>query len=674
MTEKKNVFALLLSKLKDIKTYWKKAPDGKYVPYKEIAAYSVGGAGVYFIISVAGMIALNAGSMIVGASIGIEPVDLQTMNAISIILGFIIAPARAMMFDNTRSKMGKFRPYILYMGLPASVCTVAFVSMPYETMSYNDKCITVFVLYTLLQFFSPFYQSAYSSLVQVISPNSAERGWIIEISAIIYSFAPTVVNPVLPLVGNLEDLRTYRLTFPIFCIIGVIVSMLCVFGTEERIIVPKSYVQKMGFFEGFRKIAKNKYFWIINSSSWLGFLAMGSTYIFQWIFYYGMNNPSLYALMVVLKGEASTPGMALAAPIMNKFGKKKTTLFSLFAQAFCLLMMLACYKNFILVFVFIFLKDTVGALSIIYGPATTADMMDYQQYKTGDRLEGFLGQTGALLTSVISLFTGYAIPFILEGLGLTNNYEDLYNADFRNPIVKAMIVYSIIGTVMSAIPYFFYDLDEKKRKNMIHILKVRALFEDHMNNELSDDRLTDTMKEIIKAEEILSDKDNYSQDEINTAAVIMQEIGKFSDGEYRMKLSLAREIMQKGPENVGSYCADIILKAKSMPAADKNDKRIKKEAVELAKSLERSAKLISVYYPNGITVPDKKLLGALQSASYDSLSEKRAGKKKIRELTKEIDRYNTALKPFIEAELLISREKAYNDYGLLKERYSSVNG
>ncbi len=549
MSKIKQGIAFAKGKLREGKSYWKKPPVGKYVPFKEIAAYSVGGAGVYFIYSLVGQITLNAGSMIVGASIGIEAIDLQTMNALSIILGFLIAPARAMMFDNTRSKMGKFRPYILYMGLPTAIFATAFVYMPYETMGYSQKCITVFIFYTILQFFSPFYQSAYAGLVQVLSPNSAERGWIIEISSIIYSFAPTVINPVLPLIGNLEDIHTYRVAFPIFCILGIFVSMFCVFGTQERIIVPKSYVQKIGFIEGFRKIAKNKYFWIINSSSWLGFLSGGAGYIFQWIFYYGMNNPSLYALMVVIKGEASTPGMALAAPLMNKFGKKKICLFSLSAQVFCLIMMLTCYKNFILVFVFIFLKDMVGALSIIYIPAMNADMMDYQQYKTGDRLEGFIGQTGPLLTSAISLVTGYAIPFILKNLGLTNNYSDLYNADFRNPVVKTIILCSIIGTLLSIIPYLFYDLDENKRSSMIKALKVRALFDDALNGELSQEALADTMSDIEQAEKIIRNKDDYDKQALIGAKIIMNEVEKFSDRQETLEVLREKYHSQVASQN-----------------------------------------------------------------------------------------------------------------------------
>lgn len=45
-----------LSKVKkmasDAKTYWKRPMPGKYMPFKEITAYSVGGIGVYFLIFV----------------------------------------------------------------------------------------------------------------------------------------------------------------------------------------------------------------------------------------------------------------------------------------------------------------------------------------------------------------------------------------------------------------------------------------------------------------------------------------------------------------------------------------------------------------------------------------------------------------------------------------------
>ncbi len=497
--------------LTNVRSQWKVPGEGKYVTYKELAAYSVGGAGVYFIISLIGQIALNAGSMIVGASIGLEAIDIQTMNVISTVIMLLIAPTRAMIFDNTKSKMGKFRPYILYLGLPTAILGTLFVYLPYETMEYQQKLISVFVVYTLLQFFSPFYQTAYLSLVQVLSPNSNERTWLISISSIIYSFAPTVVNPVLPLVGPLDDIGTYRIVFPIFCTLGVIVSMLCVFGTKEKIIVPKQYVQKMGFFEGLKKVSRNKYFWIINISSWISFLNMGYGYLFQWAFYYGMNNPALYSLMTIIKGEASTPGLVLGAPLTNKLGKKRICLLSLSVQAVCIPLMLTCYESYVLFFALMFIKDTFGALSIIYLPAIKADIMDYQQYKTGDRIEGFIDQSGVLLGSIFSLVTGYAIPFVLKHYGLTNNYSDLYNADFRNPLLKAIIVCSLIGTLLSIIPFLFYDLSEEKRSNMVKAFKIRALFSDFKENKAENNQIITTVEEIYNVLELYKTEENETQ-------------------------------------------------------------------------------------------------------------------------------------------------------------------
>ncbi len=494
--------------LSTIKSNWKTAPDGSYVPYKEIVAYSVGGAGVYFITAIVGMIGLSAGSMIVGASIGIKIIDMQTMNVIISLIMLLMAPTRAMLFDNTKSKMGKFRPYILTLGLPTAIIGTVFVYLPYETMEYKEKIVAVFVCYTLLQFFSPFYSSAYSGLVQVMSANSKERSWIIEISSIIYSFAPTVINPVMPLIGDLDNIKTYRIGFPIFCTIGVIVSMLCVFGTKERVIVPKQYVQKMNFFEGLKKVSHNKYFWIINISQWVAFLNQGYANIFQWIFYYGMNNSAIYSIMTVIKGEAYTPGMIAAAPLTNKLGKKRICILSLSIQVVCLCLMMFLYKNYILLFICIFIKEMVGAVSIIYLPAMKADMMDYQQYKTGDRLEGFIEQGGILIGSILGLATGYFMPLVFRTYGLTNNYEDLYNEAFRTPLVRVAIICAIFGTILSIIPFLFYDLSEEKRKNMISALKIRALFSDFEHEDFDESNLND-LELVYEAEKMLNEYKDY---------------------------------------------------------------------------------------------------------------------------------------------------------------------
>ncbi len=676
MKKAENLRVLIKGKLSDLKTHWRTPPKKKYVPYKEIAAYSVGGAGVYFIISLVGMIALNVGSMIVGASIGIAAIDLQTMNVVSTLIGLVTAPARAMLFDNTRSKMGKFRPYLLTMGLPTAFFGTLLVYLPYESMEYTEKAVWLFLVYTVLQFFSPFYQTAYASLVQVMSPNSSERAWIIEISSVIYSFAPTVVNPVLPLIGPLDDLRTYRVAFPIFCTLGICVSMLCVFGTRERIIVPKRYVPKVGFLDGIKKVAHNKYFWIINASSWLGFLAGGYGYVFQWVFYYGMNNAALYALMVVIRGEAATPGMLLGAPLANKLGKKRICLISLSAQALCLLMMLACYQNYILVFAMIFLKDMFAALSIIYLPAMKADMMDYQQYKTGDRLEGFIDQIGLLSGNLIALVTGYAIPLILKNYGLTNNYDQLFDAQFRNPLVYAMIISSVVGTLFSLVPFLFYDLSEQKRANMIKVLKIRALFTDYSHGELTDETLLDTVEEIREAQSILAgsaaNSDKAAQLRYEAAKITVAELEKFESEAYKKKVEQAQRIVRDSVEALQSFDEQTLRAAKDLPRKTKAQRAARKEAIAEAKLLRRSAVLIPKYFPEGVEVPNEDCVAEALALPETTAAEKRVKKQAVRAAERKMKLFEDAAKPYTDAVRLLKQRDAYAAWAVIEAKYDAL--
>lgn len=257
-------------------TYWKTPPLGKYVTYKEMIAYGVGGMGVQFVIYFAGLIALSATSFLVGNTIGIKPMHLQYMAVISTLIGFLITIVRSYIIDNSRLKAGKFRPWIAIMGIPTVILSVIFVWLPYETMSYMQKAAAVFICYNLLQCFYPFFQNSYTDLANVISPNSHERTDIVSVSSIIYSMAPSLTGLFVPmlagLTGGLNNIQTYRIIHPIVAIVGLLLTYIAVFGTKERIIVAKTHVSHFKFSDAFRSVAKNKYFWITSLAGWLGFL------------------------------------------------------------------------------------------------------------------------------------------------------------------------------------------------------------------------------------------------------------------------------------------------------------------------------------------------------------------------------------------------------------------
>ncbi len=102
-----------------------------------------------------------------------------------------------------------------------------------------------------------------------------------------------------------------------------------------------------------------------------------------------------------------------------------------------------------------------------------ADALDYQQYATGDRFEGMSGNLG-MIGQIIALGTGFIIPAIYEINGLLDDYDILYDPIVREPLFRTLAILATVFAVLCAVPFFFWDLNEKKHKKIIEELKERA--------------------------------------------------------------------------------------------------------------------------------------------------------------------------------------------------------
>jgi len=471
----------MLEKLKEfpreIKEHWNKPAEGKYIPYKEFTAYSFGGIGVNTINSLFGYVALNANCLLIGSAYGIKPTHLAWLNIVMGIINLIKAPFISMMIDNTNSKYGKFRPYLLYTGVPTSIllCLMAFIP---NDMNYGAKVAVISVTYAFLMIFQALYAQAFTSLAQVLTPNGEERTGLLSVSMFIYSLGPSIVNMLLPilsgLTGGMTDFKTYRIFFPIFSIAGIALSIITFSGTKEKIVVAKDYVTKVKFSEGIKQVAKNKYFWLINMHSILSGLKYGIGSILGWYCIYQIKNDEMLGIMNTIIGTASVPLMLLAPLLAKKIGKRNVLIWTNLIRAVFCAVMLFTMDNTIIFFVCLYLATlTMGGDSVVT-TSMTAEIFDYQQWKTGARLEGFITQLGGMLTTLAGMFTGLIIPYFYEYYGLEKDYTVLYDAAVRTPIFNILIITTIISCVICVIPVFFYDLKEKDHQKIIEDLKERA--------------------------------------------------------------------------------------------------------------------------------------------------------------------------------------------------------
>lgn len=661
------------SLLGSARLYWKRPPQGRYMTYKEILSLSVGGIGVKFIVYCVNNMILSVGNTLIGNTIGIEPGALYIIYLLGVLSSFPLTALRASMIDNTRSMKGKYRPYIIRMGIPTVLLGIGFIWMPYELMSTTVKCVVVLLFNIAFQFFYNFMNDAYDSLINVLSPNTVERSDVCSIKAVIENFSPSIANIFLPIAARLitgsntlYDLRVYRVLYPPLLIVGFLISVLVYVNTEEKIVQAKTHIVQIKFADAFRAVAKNKYFWIISLAGWLGFLEGSFNSILGWMYnYQAACTAGQYSIVVAIAGNASFWPNLIAPYFIRKYGKRKILVFTNILNIGFIILMLPIVRmtgsgSIIWLLLFCnFVNQFITSLGHLMNPSLNADIRDYQQYISGERIDGMFSAVG-LVGSVITLASSFVLPLLYENAGLnktvalslgydgSNVYDVLFDEGYFVKICSVLIVASIFGAVMNVIPYFFYDLTETKQRAMVTVLKIRAFFEDYGNGTLADNNLIEAIDIIeesraylgkspsalstagIKAAKKTKDKEQIKKarsdyklcraenEKIEIARLVSAELSRFDTPEGIAEIEQAKRIAEAGLDGLTTVDAVTVRQAKRMPKFTADEKEARKLAVDRARKIKTALKAAKKYYPNGIEEFDAGVFDKLFKAEDEN--------------------------------------------------------
>ena len=522
MEKKESINAKIKNGLQSLKTHWKTPPDGYYVNYKEFLNFALGGGSLSFLSVIISWttIAINIPMMISYFKVSTGFVFIAGI--VSSLLGLVRAPILSMMIDNSNSKRGKFKPFLLW---AAVLTALSFTFIPFIPQvwtdnilfSFNIPSIPIFavaasnievslaslIMFILVQigtFFNTLLSQCLIGLEQTISPVSQERANISAFKGLISNIPSSVVNVIIPLVAGIvfsgsddpmNNIELYRWAFPICGIGGILIALFAVFGVEERVVVHREYVAKVKFSEGAKQLFTNKYFWIITVFN-VAVGVRGNINMYLWICNYGIGGQGgAFALTVcnVLLNNALVPGMLVGPWLIKKLGKKKVMLLSTVGFTVMAFMQLLTLKSPYLMLVAIFFQNLFNGLSYISN-VMASDVLDYQQWKTGKRLEGFWQNCNSFVMTFCGLFTSALMPLFMSfgGVGFGDNIDvALKNPDVMYKTFESVTWLGIIGAIICVIPMFFYDLSEKKHADYIRVLKIRAVVQNYKNNELSEE-------------------------------------------------------------------------------------------------------------------------------------------------------------------------------------------
>lgn len=374
-------------------------------------------------------------------------------------------------------RFGKYRCWIVASCIPYIISIIAITWFPYNNFSYNDKFWIMHLLFCVMNMFYAWFNQTLS-VQNVISPNTNERIKIMSIGSFVYSLLPSIYNIIFPVcaawAGGMTNIRTYKIVVPIICAVLAPAVMVMGFKVKDKVVQEENHKPQIDMKYGFKMVLKNKYLWISNISSWFSTFAAGAINIVNMLIIYSMRKDYIMGLFSTIIGTAYTPGMLLAPILVKKLGKKRLLLISKYTIVLCSLATVAGIKlhSILIILAATYVSTMLTSLINILSNAMGADIWDYQQYISGERLDGCMN-IFSFISGPITTFGALLVPTLYGLVGFTSDWNILYYEPIRDKVFLITIIVGAAVNILATIPFHFYDFTEEKHEAIMEEIRKR---------------------------------------------------------------------------------------------------------------------------------------------------------------------------------------------------------
>jgi glucuronide carrier protein len=350
--------------------------------------------------------------------VGLNPAPIATMFLVVRVWDAFADLAAGRLVDLTRSRWGKFRPYLLFASLPLLLSSVALFSVP-NFDSTTAKYIYAYITYALLGFLYSLTNIPYGSLATAMTQDPVERsrlgiwrsvGPILGILVLVVVIAPQITR----YKTQPDQLQTFLTTVTIiFAVIGYALYLLCFFNCKEQVVHESKPVTIKETIDTVRQNRPLLILCVSNLVFLTGVFGLQASQAYYAAYILGNSTQLIW---MVLATSLST---FVAVPIVPRFvariGKKKTFLIGeagLIVMGTWIFLMPPSLPIVVVSF-FVFGLFQNLSMSLLF--AFEADAVEYGEYQTGKRTEG---ATYAIYSffrkvsqAVAGAVAGYALAF-----------------------------------------------------------------------------------------------------------------------------------------------------------------------------------------------------------------------------------------------------------------------
>ncbi len=436
-----------------------------------------------------GEMVYNLPWMLVSSFLAFFLTDVALVPAASVSIIFLVSriwdavndPMIGSLSDRTKTKLGRYRPWMLFGG-SALLPLVVLLFWAHPTWSVGARTAYYAVLYMITVVASTSWNIPYSALNGVISPYPRERAsfasYRISVSSLACSASVALFLPLVARFSGADNnsVRGYLMAALVICALALPFMFTSILGTKEAIKPPPA--QKFHAKDMVQLFTKNPPLLIVSLAFLIyGFLNYGRMTVGMYYFTYVWGNPSLFTFYATATGIVTAVAAFFSIYLVRLFkGKRGALLFSYFVSIIlnAILYFLTPERSTATVVMVILLSAAVmnGAITaLLYG--IIGDTADYGQWKTGLRADG-LCSSG---TSFMLKFGGALAPTMLLSMLAASGYVANSPQQTAGALSSMNIVMNLVPAILAVIGFvlfLFYKLDENLHGKIISDLKERG--------------------------------------------------------------------------------------------------------------------------------------------------------------------------------------------------------
>jgi GPH family glycoside/pentoside/hexuronide:cation symporter len=404
---------------------------------------------------------------------GLSAAAVGTMMLVARLFDAFSDPLMGALADRTRTRFGKFRPYLILGIVPIAAAGVLTFTVP--DLEGEAKLVWAYGTYLFMMFAYTFINVPYGALLGVMTSDSQERTTLTSFRFIGAFSGGTLVAYMTPelvaYLGQGDVELGWQLTMGVY---GAIAALLfaCTFASSKERVAPPAG-QKTPVMTDVKDLFNNKPWLILFSLALIIMMTISlraSVGAFYFKYYLGREDligtfTAIYMISLAV-GAASTP-------LLTRWMDKRRLLM--------VLMTLVALLSLLFYFV---PKDALwavyvlqAAIGLCLGPKSPlvfsmyADTADYSEWRHGRRATAMVFSAAAFAQKLGGAFAGAMIGWMLASMGYVANQTQSAESEMGIVILNTLI--PALFALLAVWVVRFYSLDEQQVLSINDELRAR---------------------------------------------------------------------------------------------------------------------------------------------------------------------------------------------------------